>query len=325
MNRATTRTRPAPDRASLYQEITDRIVAELEEGRVPWVQPWAAASAPLAMPQNALTGRRYSGVNILILWDTVIRRGFSTQSWLTFRQALSAGGSVRKGERGTTVVYASRFTPGEVQPVEAARVDSRTTIPFLKRFTVFNADQCDDLPKTLSTPLPPVPDDLIPPSIDAIMKASGAVVRIGGDQAFYSVTHDYVQVPRPYAFRVPVNFARTFAHEMSHWSGAVSRLGRDQSGRFGSKPYFVEECVAELSAAFVCASLGIAPTVRHADYLGAWLDIMREDNRAIVRAASAASKTADFLLGFLEKDVRTDDDEPVETIADRSLTEPALA
>ncbi len=210
------------------------------------------------------------------------------------------------------MVYASRFTPGDAQPVESGRADSRAGIPFLKRFTVFNTDQCDGLPKTLTTPLPPVPDDMIPPSIDALVKASGAVVRIGGDKAFYSVTHDYVQVPRPDAFLVPINFARTLAHELSHWGGAASRLGRDQSGSFGSKPYFVKECVAELSAAFVCASLGIVPTVRHADYLGAWLDIMREDNRAIIRAASASSKAADFLLGFLDKDLARDDDGSVD-------------
>ena len=312
MNRAASRTCPAPDRASLYQEITDRIIAELETGRVPWVQPWAASNAPLAMPQNALTNRCYSGINILILWDTVIQRGFSTQSWLTFRQALSLGGTVRKGERGTTVVYASRFTPGEAQPVKTGGLDTRASIPFLKRFTVFNTDQCDGLPETLLPRLPPVPDDMVPPSIDALTKASGAVVRIGGDMAFYSVTHDYVQVPRPDAFLVPINFARTLAHELSHWSGSASRLGRDQSGSFGSKPYFMEECVAELSAAFVCASLGIVPTVRHADYLGAWLDIMREDNRAIIRAASAASKTADFLLGFLEDHQAGDKGDPVE-------------
>ncbi|WP_131196762.1 ArdC family protein [Lichenihabitans psoromatis] len=298
MNRAATRT-PAPSRASLYQEITDRIIAELEAGRAPWVQPWAAANAPLAMPKNAMTGRRYSGINILILWDTVVQHGFGTQSWLTFRQAQTLGGSVRKGERGCTVVYASRFTPGEHQPVTASQGEPRGGIPFLKRFTVFNADQCDGLPESLIAPLPPVPDDLVPPYIDKLVKACGATVKIGGDKAFYSVTHDAVQVPRPDAFMVPINFARTMAHELSHWTGARSRLARDQSGSFGSKPYFVEECVAELSAAFVCASLGIVPTVRHADYLGAWLDIVREDNRAIVRAASAASKAADFLLAFL--------------------------
>lgn len=180
------------------------------------------------MPQNALTGRRYSGVNILILWDTVVQRGFGTQSWLTFRQALSLGGSVRKGERGTTVVYASRFIPCEAQSVETSRADTRASIPFLKRFTVFNADQCDGLLETLTTPVPPVPDDMVPPSIDALTKASGAVVRIGGDKAFYSVTHDYVQVPRPDAFLVPINFARTLAHELSHWVGAKSRLARSE-------------------------------------------------------------------------------------------------
>lgn len=99
MDHPATRRRPAPNRASLYQDITDRIIAELEAGRIPWVQPWSAAAAPLAMPRNAATGRKYSGINILILWDAVIARGFSTQSWLTFRQALGLGGSVRKGEQ----------------------------------------------------------------------------------------------------------------------------------------------------------------------------------------------------------------------------------
>ncbi|MFG1352113.1 MAG: antirestriction protein ArdC [Rhizobiales bacterium 24-66-13] len=299
MDHAATRRRPAPNRASLYQDITDRIIAELEAGRVPWVQPWSAAAAPLAMPRNATTGRKYSGINILILWHTVIEHGFSTQHWLTFRQALGLGGSVRKGEHGTTVVYASRFTPGEDNARGSRDRDGRGGIPFLKRFTVFNADQCDGLPDTLTAPVPAVPDAVVPPAIDALIKASGADFRLGGDQAFYDTRHDYVQVPRPGAFHVPINFARTAAHELSHWTGARKRLGRDQSGAFGSKPYFIEECVAELSAAFVCASLGIVPTVRHADYLGAWLDIVREDNRAIVRAASAASKAADYLLAFL--------------------------
>ena len=107
--------RAGQDRANLYNEITDKIIAELEAGRVPWVQPWgtAAAKAPLAMPKNASTNRQYSGVNILILWGVVIERGFTGQSWLTFRQALSLGGHVRKGERGTTVVYADRFVPND--------------------------------------------------------------------------------------------------------------------------------------------------------------------------------------------------------------------
>lgn len=103
----------ATDRTNLYHDITNKIIAELEAGRVPWVQPWgtSAAKAALAMPKNAATGRNYSGINILLLWGAVVEHGFPGQSWLTFRQALSLGGSVRKGERGTTVVYADRFVP----------------------------------------------------------------------------------------------------------------------------------------------------------------------------------------------------------------------
>src|SRR5437588_362517 len=148
MSKYNPRERTGQDRANLYNEITDKIIAELEAGRVPWVQPWgtAAAKAPLAMPKNASTARQYSGVNILILWGAVIEYGFAGQSWLTFRQALSLGGHIRKGERGTTVVYADRFVPKD-EKRRAAEVDEEAqAIPFLKRFTVFNTDQCDDLP-----------------------------------------------------------------------------------------------------------------------------------------------------------------------------------
>ena len=140
MPHSAARARAGRDRTSLYQEITDKIIAELEAGRVPWVQPWgtAAAKASLAMPKNAATQRRYSGVNVLILWGAVIERGFSAQSWLTFRQALGLGGNVRKGEHGTTVVYADRFTPDEERRRAERDGDEPNAIPFLKRFTVFN-------------------------------------------------------------------------------------------------------------------------------------------------------------------------------------------
>src|ERR1700677_2247314 len=144
MSRHTARARTGHDRVGLYQEITDKIIAELEAGRIPWVQPWgtAAAKAPLAMPQNASTRRRYSGINVLILWGAVIERGFTGQSWLTFRQALSLGGNVRKGEHGTTVVYADRFVPDDEKRRARETGEEAQSIPFLKRFTVFNAAQC---------------------------------------------------------------------------------------------------------------------------------------------------------------------------------------
>jgi antirestriction protein ArdC len=293
--------RSGPDRTSLYAEITDKIIAELDAGRVPWVQPWgtAAANAPLAMPRNATTQRRYTGINVLILWGAVIEHGFSGQSWLTFRQALGLGGNVRKGEHGTTVVYANRFTPEDERRRAEEVGEEPGAIPFLKRFTVFNTDQCEGLPDEIATHAPPPPPHLIEPQVEALIAATGADFRIGGSRAFYDPRHDFVQVPPPHAFFEPINWHRTACHELSHWSGSDSRLGRDLSGTFGSKSYAREELVAEMAGAFVCASLGIVPTVRHADYLGSWIDVLREDNRAVVRAASAASKAADYLLAFL--------------------------
>ena len=292
--------RSAADRTNLYDEITSKIIAELEAGRLPWVPPWgsSAVAAPLAMPKNAATGRAYSGINILILWGAVVARGFSCQSWLTFRQALSLGGNVRKGERGTTVVYADRFVPDDERRRARETGEEAQAIPFLKRFTVFSTDQCEGLPEQLVTAPPPVPEGLILPEVEALIRASGADLRLGGDKAFYSPGLDYVQVPRPDAYFEPINWHRTALHELGHWSGHASRLGRDLSGNFGSKAYAREELVAEMTAAFCCATLGITPTVRHADYIGSWLEVLREDNKAIVRAASAASKAADYLLAF---------------------------
>ncbi|CAO3456062.1 Antirestriction protein [Azospirillum argentinense] len=293
------------DRTSLYAEITARIIAELEAGRLPWVQPWGtlATSAPLGLPRNAATGRAYTGVNVLILWGAVVARGFSGQGWLTFRQALALGGHVRKGERGTTVVYADRFIPDDERRRARDTGDEPQAVPFLKRFTVFNCDQCEGLPEGIAVAPPPIPEGLILPRAEALIRASGVDVRIGGTRAFYSPQHDYVQVPPPQAFFEPVNWHRTALHELSHSSGHPERLNRDLSASFGSRKYAFEELIAEISAAFLCAALGIVPTVRHADYLGAWLDVLRTDNHAIVRAASQASKAADYLLGFLPETV----------------------
>lgn len=298
MSRKTTTVRAGQDRTSLYDEITGKIIGELEAGRVPWVQPWgtAAAKAPLAMPRNAATSRHYSGINVLILWGAVVEHGFPSQSWLTFRQALGLGGNVRKGERGTTVVYADRFVPDDEKRRARETGEDAQAIPFLKRFTVFNAAQCENLPDDIATVAPPPPPGLVEPQVEALIRSTGIDFRIGGNRAFYVPALDYVQVPPPQAYFEPINWHRTALHELGHATGHPSRLGRDVTGAFGTKKYAFEELVAEMNAAFCCASLGIVPTVRHADYLGSWLEVLREDNRAIVRAASQASKAADWLL-----------------------------
>ena len=238
--------RAGSGRASLYDDITDKIIAELEAGRFPWVQPWGSASvkAPLAMPRNAATGRHYSGINVLILWGAVIQHGFPGQSWLTFRQALSLGGNVRKGEHGTTVVYADRFTPEDEKRRAGETGEEAQAIPFLKRFTVFNTAQCEGLPDDIAVAVPPPPPGLIEPKVEALIKATGIDFRIGGDRAFYVPAHDYVQVPPPQAYFEPINWHRTALHELGHASGHASRLGRDLTGGFGTKKYAFEELVA---------------------------------------------------------------------------------
>jgi len=282
----------APERVNLYDEVTARIVAELEAGRVPWVQPWGRGGTGPALPRNALTGRCYSGVNVLLLWGEAIAQGFPSQSWLTFRQALEAGGAVRKGERGVTVVYADRFIP-EAEKARAVETGGDAkAVPFLKR----NVAQCEGLRAGLASDPAPLPEREIVPVAEAVIEASGVAFRIGGDKAFYVPGLDFVQVPPQPAFFEQVNYYRTCLHELTHATGHPSRLNRQITNAFGSKDYAREELVAEMGSAFLCAALGIVPTVRHADYLASWLDVLREDNRAIFRAASAASKAADWLL-----------------------------
>lgn len=255
-------------RPGIYQEITDKIVAQIEAGTIPWVQPWAGDQT-LSVPRNAATNRAYSGINILLLWDALFSRGFSANRWLTFKQALTFGGNVRKGERGTTVVYADSFTPKK----DGATDEEERRVPFLKRFTVFNIAQCVGLPFDYTVQPTPVSQRLPVPAAEALIAASGAQFTRDECQAYYHVGTDSIHVPPQESFFEPINFYRTALHELTHWTGAKHRLNRDFTGRFGSSAYAREELVAEMGSAFLCASLGIVPTVRHADYIANWLEL----------------------------------------------------
>jgi antirestriction protein ArdC len=302
--------------ASIYEEVTSRILAEMEAGILPWAQPWENAgggSAPFARPRNVSTGKTYSGINILILWGAGFERGYLHQLWLTFKQCQLLGGCVRKGERGSTIVHVDTFTPkGEKNKAATSGEEAKLPaplengVPFLKRYSVFNISQCDIPDEVLTkagldltqTALEQIDETLVDLRMRAIMANSGADIRFGGDMAYYAPSPDYIQLPNPSAYFESVNVNRTAAHELIHWSGHKSRLNRDFSTKHGVTAYACEKLVAELGAAFVCATLGIQPTVRHADYLGAWLEIMRADTRAIFQAASHASKAADYVLAF---------------------------
>jgi antirestriction protein ArdC len=208
--------------ASLYDQVTRRIIAELEAGRLPWVQPWDKAGLSAGLPRNAGTGRCYSGINVLILWASVIERGCTSQAWLTYRQAEALGGHVRKGEQGTTVCYADRFTPKAEQERAANVGDDVRQVAFLKRFTVFNVDQCEGLPKVLPGIVAALPEREALPHADALIDASSADFRIGGDRAFYAPGPDFVQVPLPQLYRVPIDWYRTAFHELGH--NAATRI-----------------------------------------------------------------------------------------------------
>jgi antirestriction protein ArdC len=214
----------APPRADIYDEVTRRICAELEDGRLPWVQPWGAnGTGGACLPRNAASLRPYSGINVFLLWSAGQAAGYPSQSWLTFRQALDAGGCVRKGEKGTGVVYADRFTPEAERAHAVETGEDAKTIAFLKRFIVFNVAQIDGLPERFAAVDPvPLPEREIVPVGEEVIAASGVDVRIGGARAFYALSEDFVQVPPQAAYFAQIDWYRTVLHELTH--NAATRI-----------------------------------------------------------------------------------------------------
>ncbi|MFO1152048.1 MAG: zincin-like metallopeptidase domain-containing protein [Rhodospirillales bacterium] len=285
---------------SLYDKVTDSIIRELETGVAPWVKPWRAGAEDVSLPCNGATSREYSGINIPVLWSEALRKGYHLPRWLTFRQAKELGGHVRKGEQGTTVVFVKHLTRREGETNEdddtSARGSWRRSV--LRSFTVFNVAQCDGLPERLREPLASRPEGERHQAAERFLVAIGADVRHGGNRAFYSPSHDVVSLPPFTAFESAGHYYATSFHEHVHWSGSERRLAREFGKRFGDRAYAAEELVAELGAAFLCAHLRLEGRLRHAEYIGSWLDLLKDDNRAVFTAASKASQAADFLRSF---------------------------
>lgn len=260
----------------LHVEITKRILAELEQGVVPWVKPWAVPS-----PYNAATQHRYSGVNVILLWDAPYQR----PAWLTFRQATTLGGRVKKGEHATPIVYVSTITKTEG--------DEEKEISYLRRYHVFNVDQVEGLPGNLYAAAPARSER----RIEEFFVGISADVRHGGTAAYYNPRDDYIQLPHPEHFTWSDRYYATRLHESVHWTGHDTRLKRQRGERFGDSAYAFEELVAELGSAFLSAELGLPTELHHADYIGSWVKLLQDYNRAILSAASHASLAAEYLKG----------------------------
>jgi antirestriction protein ArdC len=288
-------------RTNVYDKITNQIVAELEKGVRPWHRPWNAehAAGRITRPLRA-NGIPYQGINVLMLWSAALDKGYAAPIWMTFKQALELNANVRKGEHGSLVVYADKIirTETDTDTGEA----SERAIPFMKGYTVFNVEQIDGLPEHYyAKPAPRAETVQRIAHAEKFFRATGATVRHGGTMACYSVTHDVVQMPPFESFRDAESYYATLAHEGTHWTRHPSRLNRDFGRkRFGDEGYAVEELVAELGSAFLCADLELTPQVRddRASYIASWIKVLKNDKRAIFSAASHAQRAADFLHGL---------------------------
>jgi antirestriction protein ArdC len=292
-------------RPDVYSRITDKIIADLEQGVRPWMKPWNAdhAVGRITRPLRH-NGIPYKGINVIMLWSAAVTNGYSAPLWFTFRQAQELGANVRKGEHGELVVYADRITRTET---DAKGEEVEKAIPFLKGYTVFNAEQCEGLPAhyyaKAEPPVLPVQQRI--ETADRFFAATGADIRHGGTRAYYAPGPDHIQMPPFETFRDAESHAATLAHELTHWTKHERRLARDFGRiRHGDEGYAREELVAELGSAFLCADLGITPEVRpdHAAYIASWLTVLKGDKRFIFTAASHAQRAADYLHGLQDSE-----------------------
>jgi antirestriction protein ArdC len=296
-----------------YQSVTNTIIAALETGTPPWVHPWNAGTGDM-VPTNLSSGRRYRGINVLLLNLQAMQRGYSANRWMTYQQARALGANVRKGESGTEVVLFKMLDVEASKPVPAAQGD-RKVIPLIRSFTVFNAAQIDGLPEGLL----PAPREVHAwaacEAAEAILAASGAMIMHGGGRAFYSHSMDVIQLPDRSSFADATRYSQVALHELTHWTGAESRCNRPLLGRQHIESYAFEELVAELGSAFLTDYCGLPGVLHHASYVESWLQALRNDKKLIFSAASQAQKAADYLLAPLS----------IETAAMQANTTQAVA
>ncbi len=242
-----------------------------------------------------MTNRAYSGCNVVLLWMAQTA-GYRTPRFLTFKQASGLGGNVRRGEHGTKVYFVKQL---QVADRDGEEGETRS-VPMMREYTVFNVDQCENIPDSINTakPMRVRNPDMRDELADEFLRSTGADIREGHGEATYVPSHDFISMPAFVAFKSADHFYNVAFHELTHWTGHKSRLDRDLKNRFGSCSYAAEELIAELGAAFLCAELGFDGDVRNAGYIASWIGLLKADKRAFFTACSKASKAADYLRGL---------------------------
>lgn len=276
------------------QEIVNSIIEKLEQGVKPWVRPWVDG-AGVAMPTNLSTKNAYNGINVLLFWMEADAKGYSSNYWLTFKQAKELGGSVRKGEKSTTGIFY------KLQTRKNKETGEEETFPIMKPFSAFNLDQIDGI--ELPTVEAPISMFERHERAEQFAIATGIEIRHGGNSAYYSPSTDHVQMPVREQFRSEADYYATLFHELAHATSAKSRVGREL-GRRGTDGYAKEELVAEQSACFLMQHFGIVGECQHESYIASWLKALRGDKKYLFSAASLASKAYDYLAAF---DVQQDE------------------
>ena len=277
---------------TIYQRITDQIIAAIEAGAGNWKMPWHTDGTDITQPINAASGKAYRGINVIALWATARACGYTGGHWATYQQWKEIGAQVRQGEKSAPVVF---WKPLGCKAEETEEPTESDRLRFVARgYLVFNAAQVDGYEAPTALTLPPA---VRIGRAEEFFSNVGVEVRHGGSRAYFQPSTDHIQMPPFGAFREATGYYATLGHEATHWTGAKGRLDRDLSGRFGSEGYAAEELVAELGAAFLCGSLGLAnePRPDHAAYVASWLKVLRSDNRAIFTAAAKAQQAADCL------------------------------
>ena len=282
-------------RWDLHQHVTDTIVRQLEAGNIPWHDQWKK-SATFALPVNYTTGRKYRGINIVLLWASVDEQQFTSCEWASFKQWHEKDQFVRKGEKGTKIVYYDLLEKEKDGEVEK--------IPFLKSSVVFNRCQLEGYKQEqaeANDELKPVFETIRP--VEEFVANTKAIIEHNPDKACYVPSEDLIRMPHPENFLAHERFTQaeayysTLTHELVHWTGHNKRLNREKGKKFGDSTYAREELIAELGAAFLCAELQL-PTAEkgnHAAYIASWLKALKDDKNLIVPAASQASKAVDYL------------------------------